>query len=1240
MKTLNRSHILDFSGGYLDVGKHADFDLTTEMTVGAWIRPESGTGLQATILSKHYTAYEPQVQNNKLVFERGREYASRSNIPQKTWSYVAVSFDASLSKDNLKLYINGRLDKTFNVRDPLTVTQQPLWIGGRPGGSLLFSGQMAGVTLWNRAHNPWQIKQDYNDCDPHAPDVVGCWKMQEGEGQQVQDESKHGHHANIVGTVSWQPVTEAITYPDTQVRQRVRNTTVERLDQLLDDANDNKEDHQVLPASGRNGEATQFLNRVRLHKAKTVALAKQQHNQQIQTAKAAKADKLQQAHIEAAKKMNSARFDSLWFVYRGRIHQVNQDGTLSEFYVGNTDKVDKKVPANQVWFDTGVELAAGETVKIKYTGGRWTISPTDRNLTAKGTTRFNGRPGYALPGKPAGSLIGKVGNGKPFYVGKSYELPVGQTGKLYLTTNDDQGGRFGAGYRDNSGSINVNITHVKQAVSVEASDLMVDQARELIFWSQATVPFTLHSAKLDGSGYTTLVSHPDKPITSVALDEVNQYVYHIVGAGEIMRVKYDGSKHESLLDISGPAKDHYWQLEIDPIGKKMYWTNDYSIWRANLKGKSAELVVSNHEAPFPIDLAVDGESKKLYWVDKELEVVRRSNLDGSEPEDLHAAPKPVRGLMLDYVTEDMRDQLKQEVYWASREQSITAQTPGIVGLWELDEGQGEQLNNHTAPFDRYHRGLAKIDNDLPANLNAPFYALQFDGSDYAKMPNHYIDPLKGHSFTIAMWIKPDTVPAQGDAGLMSNANLAANKNPILLLRNAKPYFAFYNNDLAGNTKIKAGEWVHLAFRYDLQKQEQAIFINGKLDGSSGNHAPLDNDPGALTLLGVYNKKFFKGLMADIRIAAQALTEQSIQAFMQAHHPSELMADITSGPAWDRSDTPPTVVAKQSVLTFNGSSTYLKLLNADRLGFYRSSFTVECWLKPDIQRDGDLTVLGTDTRAANQGLHLTLRKQKPYMGFFGNDLAGKTEITAGEWHHVVWRFNAATMEQAVFVDGRKDASRIAPDDFEGKGLVYVGRWTGGRIFSGQLSELRIWQVARSDNDIATNYRHYRESFAMRGPVDGSDQPEHLFEIPAEGGLNLVSEQQKTFEQRLLAYRQRKLNQEKADADIQQAHIEKDQKVSVKQQELEHTQQTTAASISAKKTEHEQQRSVNRTRLLQAQNDKTQKINNAKQSAKQTRDTADTQAADIKNQANRQADSMKNSARSERDRARSARDKNRR
>jgi hypothetical protein len=1211
MKIQDKNYVLNFTGGHLEVPISDVYNLTQAITIAAWIKPTSGEGLQATILSKDYTIYEPQVQNGKLVFERGPEYSSASNITLNTWAHIAITFDASLLGGNLKLYINGQLDKSYDLKTPLSTGNKPIWMGARSQSTLPYSGQMAGVAIWNSAHNSWQILQNYNQIDATASDLVSYWPMDEGSGSITKDVGKSKLDARFNGAVQWQAVDTPIMPSGTSVMQRVRHTSIQRVDQLKNDPDDSHiEDHAPLPSSGRNGEATKLLNYARQHKVALVSEQQIKNNQIIQASKASNAEKIKQAHIDAAKKMNSTRFDSIWFIYEGLIHRINPQGARTQYTVGGTDTVTKSVAPNSAEkVNTGITVNLGDGLDLHFKG-----------LNNQGDLLLY------LDSPRAGPRVVSIKSGS--YSGFCKLHNIAYDGKLSL------------GIRDTTitNNIDVEIVHTTPSVSVPASDLMVDEARNLVFWSQATQPFSLHVANIDGSGKRMLVEHPEAPITSVALDETNQYVYHIVGTGKIMRVKYDGSDHRELLDISGPAKDHYWQIEIDAKVQKMYWTNDYSIWRANVDGSCAELVVGNHDAPFPIDIAIDSESEKLYWVDKDLEVVRRANFNGDNPEDLYTAKHPVRGLTLDYVSPEMSDQLKQEVYWVSREESITAQTPGIKGHWSLDEGEGDYLHNNIDPFNQLPLGLLRTNTDLPKQVDSSHYAIHFTGVDQAQIPNVYMEGIQGNSFTISLWVKPNRVPAKGDAGFISNTNYTTNKCLVLLLRDAKPYMGFYNNDLSGKTAIEAGKWTHLAFSYDLAKKEQAIFINGVLDSKEGGHAPLEKIDTS-TLVGAYNNACFDGLITGIRINLQALNSQEIIQQIATPDANDLIKHIISRPFWNHSETPPTLVEKKSVLAFNGVSTYSKLGNAVSLGLYQQSFTVECWVQIKEATTGDLPIIGTELQTKGQGLHFIIRNNKPYMGFYNDDLASNTTIKAGEWVHVVWRFDASKKEQSIFINGNKDISRISNNSFMGQGDVALGRSYRGVIFNGNLSDLKIWNTARSNEEIASNYRHYRVSFAFRGAVDGSTPVEHLFDVPAEGGLNLTSQLKKEFEQRVLAYRKRKENQAIATKHVQIAHTEKTEKIAVNTKKLQVANSTATSTINAKKAHHEQDRTANRAKLTQAQNNKSSQITTAQQAAKKKAHDANVQAGAIKNKANTEASQLKSSATAKRNKARAARDKNR-
>jgi len=117
--------------------------------------------------------------------------------------------------------------------------------------------------------------------------------------------------------------------------------------------------------------------------------------------------------------------------------------------------------ADIAWQNTGVVLSAQNRANIQYASGLWTANPQDNGgqlYNANGNRTFiPAKPGYTMPGQNEGALIGKVGN-TIFLVGMGVTVPAGLAGEIQLCINDDLNGEYGAGLRDNIGSIAVNIT--------------------------------------------------------------------------------------------------------------------------------------------------------------------------------------------------------------------------------------------------------------------------------------------------------------------------------------------------------------------------------------------------------------------------------------------------------------------------------------------------------------------------------------------------------------------------------------------------------------------------------------------------------------------------------------------------------------------------------------------------------------------------------------------------------------
>lgn len=115
-----------------------------------------------------------------------------------------------------------------------------------------------------------------------------------------------------------------------------------------------------------------------------------------------------------------------------------------------TNETEVVVPSNQRWFDTGLDVRNGTIIDLRATG---TIRMSNNgNDNAGPSGAFNGRHADNAPFKdrPAGALIGRIGSGAPIFVGDSGRITASNTGRLYLSVNDDY-------LDDNSGEYRVTI---------------------------------------------------------------------------------------------------------------------------------------------------------------------------------------------------------------------------------------------------------------------------------------------------------------------------------------------------------------------------------------------------------------------------------------------------------------------------------------------------------------------------------------------------------------------------------------------------------------------------------------------------------------------------------------------------------------------------------------------------------------------------------------------------------------
>jgi len=156
-------------------------DLTTGMTIEAWVNPAAMSGWETVVLKERggagtgllsYALYahdgapqaggfagpagylRPAPANSTV--DQGVRQAVHTAIALNTWTHLATTYDGA----NQRLYINGVLVATKAKTGAIAAANQPLRIGGNNVSGEFFRGIIDEVRVYNRALSAADITAD------------------------------------------------------------------------------------------------------------------------------------------------------------------------------------------------------------------------------------------------------------------------------------------------------------------------------------------------------------------------------------------------------------------------------------------------------------------------------------------------------------------------------------------------------------------------------------------------------------------------------------------------------------------------------------------------------------------------------------------------------------------------------------------------------------------------------------------------------------------------------------------------------------------------------------------------------------------------------------------------------------------------------------------------------------------------------------------------------------------------
>lgn len=153
--------------------------------------------------------------------------------------------------------------------------------------------------------------------------------------------------------------------------------------------------------------------------------------------------------------------------------------------------------------------------------------------------------------------------------------------------------------------------------------------------------------------------------------------------------------------------------------------------------------------------------------------------------------------------------------------------------------------------------------------------------------------------------------------------------------------------------------------------------------------------------------------------------------------------------------------------FSGANYIDNAATATNLPTGNAPRTMEAWIKTTQTSIGNIISWGR--RSNNQRNTMSVRNN--VLGFIGesNDFNGNTVINDGAWHHVAITFDGLTMR--LYVDGVLDASSNRSFNTTDQNLRIgtIALPSSGENYEGSLDEVRIWNVARTQEELREN-RH--------------------------------------------------------------------------------------------------------------------------------------------------------------------------
>ncbi|MEO6131046.1 MAG: LamG-like jellyroll fold domain-containing protein, partial [Saprospiraceae bacterium] len=372
-------------------------------------------------------------------------------------------------------------------------------------------------------------------------------------------------------------------------------------------------------------------------------------------------------------------------------------------------------------------------------------------------------------------------------------------------------------------------------------------------------------------------------------------------------------------------------------------------------------------------------------------------------------------------------------------------------------------------------------------------AYLFDGTQSYLLANN-APWLNTPTTSVSFWVRPDELPAQGEAYLLSFGGWQERWKISLPTHGKVVWTTNHTNgisDMDSGTPLTVGEWSNVVVVHD--GTQDLIYINGELANSKavvGNLNPTSR-PFGMGYDPIDGANFFKGALDEILVYDFALTAANVGTiFAEQSTPpvvnNELVADYPfNGNLRDASPyanhargtdvefVPDRFGFGKRAVEFDGVSSEVDAPNSSQLNSPWTS--VSFWVKPNsLPASGEAYLASFGGWQERWKISLPSHGKVVWTtneagGISDMDAGGGNELVVGEWTHVVAVHN--TTQDVIYINGvqanAKDVGTPLNNTTKPLGLGY-NPIDGGNYFDGVLDEFEVYNFPLTAQNVMDIY----------------------------------------------------------------------------------------------------------------------------------------------------------------------------